>query len=301
MSALDTPPADLSDPLFNSREPAVDWELVVKHGGDALGLSKQMPAWGSAFTDTEIESLVAYVKTLAPGAKRYPPGELNLMLPIRTQKAFPEDEVVWKSRYADQDANDVWRNVLEFEKRFGRGGQGILELVEEEGELTEVEVGWKQALTWDLERGYLLSGGAKLAVPTESDGSEELIPFLAWAQELSSRATLQASTRAILPLDDVDAGELEVSGVVHYTWTEWPQTLFPALEATATLPFEDEGGDRVQFTVVPQVRIGLTRGGHVALALGAEIPVSDQPYDWRAHLVLLWDFADGGFFKGWGR
>ncbi|RPI05391.1 MAG: hypothetical protein EHM63_09330, partial [Actinobacteria bacterium] len=94
---------------------------------------------------------------------------------------------------------------------FGPGGQGILELVEEEGELTEVEVGWKQALTWSLEGGYLLSGGAKLAIPTEGDGSEEFIPFLAWAQELSSRATLQASSRAILPFDDVDAGELDQS------------------------------------------------------------------------------------------
>jgi hypothetical protein len=35
--------------------------------------------------------------------------------------------------------------------------------------------------------------------------------------------------------------------------------------------------------------------------LGAEFPLSDQDYDWRAHLVLLWDFADGSFFKGWGR
>lgn len=300
-SALNAPPADLSDPLFNSREPALDWQLVVKHGGHALGLSEQMPAWGSAFSDAEIAAIVANVKTLAPGSERYPPGELNLMLPIRTQKAFPEDEVVWKSRYADQDGRDVWRNVLEFEKRFGRGGQGILELVEEEGELTEVEVGWKQALTWSLERGYLLSGGAKLAIPTESEGSEELIPFLAWAQELSPRSTLQASARATLPFDDVDAGELELSGVVHYTWSDWPQRVFPALEATATAPFESGDGDRVQFTIVPQLRIGLTRGGHVALNLGAEIPLSDQPYDWRAHLTLLWDFADGGFFKGWGR
>lgn len=299
VQALDPPPADLGDPLFNSREPALDWQRVVKHGGYALGLSKQMPAWGSTFTEAEIVALVDYVKTLAPGSERYPPGELNLMLAIRTQKAFPEDEVVWKSRYADQDGEDVWRNVLEFEKRFGRSGQGILELVEEEGKLTEIEVGWKQALTWSLEGGYLLSGGVKLAVPTESDGSDELIPFLAWAQELSPRATLQASTRAILPLDDVDGGELEFAGVVHFTESDWPQWVFPALEATATIPFED--GDRVQFTVVPQLRIGLTKGGHVALSLGAEIPLSDQPYDWRAHLVLLWDFADGGFFKGWGR
>jgi mono/diheme cytochrome c family protein len=301
IQALGQLPADLSDPLFNSREPAADWEMVVNHGGRALGLSEQMPAWGSALTDEEAQAVVAYVKTLAPGSERYPPGELNLMLPIRTQKAFPEDEVVWKSRYEDRDGEDVWRNVLEFEKRFGRAGQGILELVEEEGELHEVELGWKQALTWSLEGGWLLSGGAKLALPTEGDGSEELIPFLAWAQELSPSWTLQSSARAILPLDDVDAGELELAGIVHYTWSAWPQRVFPALEATATVPFEDGGEDRVQWTVVPQLRIGLTRGGHVALNLGAEIPLSDQPYDWRAHLTLLWDFADGGFFKGWGR
>ncbi len=195
----------------------------------------------------------------------------------------------------------MWRNVLEFEKRFGRGGQGILELVEEEGDLIEVEVGWKQALTWSLERGYLLAGGAKLAVPTESDASEELIPFLAWAQELSARSTLQASTRAVLPFDDVDAGELELSGVVHLHLVGLAETRLPGPRGAATAPFESGDGDRVQFTLVPQVRIGLTRGGHVALDLGAEIPLSDQLYDWRAHLTLLWDFADGGFFKGWGR
>lgn len=302
LAALGAEPADLTDPLFNSREPAIDWELVVKHGGRALGLSEQMPAWGSSFTDAEIAALVAYIKTLAPGSERYPPGELNLMLPIRTQKAFPEDEIVWKSRYESGDAGDVWRNVLEFEKRVGRRGQAIVEIVEEEGELTEFELGWKHALTWDLDRGYLLSGGAKLAIPAQSGGSEEFIPFLAWAQELSPRSTFQASTRAVLPFDDIDAGELELAGIVHYTWTDMPQRAFPALEATATVPFDrEDGDDRVQFTVVPQVRVGLTRGGHVALNLGVEVPLSDQPYDWRAHLNLLWDFADGGFFKGWGR
>jgi hypothetical protein len=27
--------------------------------------------------------------------------------------------------------------------------------------------------------------------------------------------------------------------------------------------------------------------------------LSDQSYDYRAHHNLLWDFADGSFFKGW--
>ncbi|MGQ0430274.1 MAG: c-type cytochrome, partial [Gammaproteobacteria bacterium] len=73
VKALTPPPAELADPLFNSREPALDWELVVKHGGRSLGLSPQMPAWGSAFTDEEVGAIVAYVKTLAPGSERYPP------------------------------------------------------------------------------------------------------------------------------------------------------------------------------------------------------------------------------------
>jgi hypothetical protein len=50
---------------------------------------------------------------------------------------------------------------------------------------------------------------------------------------------------------------------------------------------------------MPQVRVGLTRGGHVSLNLGIELPLSDQFWDRRFYVTLLWDFADGGFFKGW--
>jgi hypothetical protein len=48
VKALDPQPADLSDPLFNSREPAEDWQIVVTHGGQALGLSATMPAQDAA-------------------------------------------------------------------------------------------------------------------------------------------------------------------------------------------------------------------------------------------------------------
>ena len=33
VQSLDPKPADRSDPLFNSREPASDWNIVVTHGG----------------------------------------------------------------------------------------------------------------------------------------------------------------------------------------------------------------------------------------------------------------------------
>jgi hypothetical protein len=92
---------------------------------------------------------------------------------------------------------------------------------------------------------------------------------------------------------------VELAGIVHYLWTVRRQAVFPALEVTATVPFEADGGDSVQWTALPQVRVGLTRGGHVALNLGVEFPLSDQSWNTRYHLNLLWDFADGSFFKGW--
>ena len=41
VQGLGVVPADLSDPLFNSREPTGDWEMVVKHGGHAMGLARR--------------------------------------------------------------------------------------------------------------------------------------------------------------------------------------------------------------------------------------------------------------------
>ncbi len=301
VQAFDPPPADLSDPLFNSREPAEDWFMVVKHGGHALGLSQQMPAQGATLSDDEIRDVVAYVKTLAD-TRAYPPGEMNLMLPVRTKKAFPEDEVVWKSRNVSRDGKDAFRNVIEFENRIGKRGQSIVELVHEndgvDSELTEVELGYKHAFAYDRAGTSLWSGAVVLAIPLTGDGDEELVPYLAHARAFE-RTTFQGSAKAKLPFGDFDQGELELAGVVHYTWTPWPRRVFPALGATATIPFDNDGGDNVAWTLLPQVRIGLTRGGHVALNVGVELPLSDQSYDSRYHLTLLWDFADGGFFSGW--
>ena len=56
LESFEAPPADFSDPLFNSMEPAADWALVVKHGGGAMGLSDQMPAHGERLTDQQIDA-----------------------------------------------------------------------------------------------------------------------------------------------------------------------------------------------------------------------------------------------------
>ncbi len=299
VKAFDPEPADLSDPLFNSREPAADWFMVVKHGGYAMGLSAQMPAQKDTLSDAEIQRVVDYIKTFAD-TDPYPPGELNLMLPIRTKKAFPEDEVVWKSRLTDRDGEDEFRNVIEFEKRVGNRGQLVLEMVHSDNgtdsDFREVEVGYKHAFAYN--RNSLWSAAAVVALPLDG-GDNEFVPYLAYARIINDGFTFQGSAKAKIPVSNSDEGELELAGVVHSTWSPWPRRVFPAMALTATIPFEDGGGDSVKFTALPQVRIGLTRGGHVALNLGVEVPLSDKRYDTRFHLTLLWDFADGGFSKGW--
>jgi mono/diheme cytochrome c family protein len=303
LAGFDRLPANFSDPLFNSREPGADWLLVVEHGGPSLGLSQQMPAFGDVLSTAEIESAVKYAKSLA-GTRDYPPGEFNYPLALRTKKAFPEDELVWKIRYTDQDGDDPVRNVLELEKRFGNRWQAIAELIgESEGGhdyIDEAELGLKYTLSWDLQKQYIISAGVVAAFPIHDDAaSNEIIPMLMGAKALSDDFVAQGSFRAKLPVDRAADGEAEFAAAVHWLPSIWPRSVFPGLEFVATVPFEDNGGDSVQWSVLPQARIGLTRGGHVALNLGAEIPLSDQSWDWRGYLYLIWDFADGSFFKGW--
>jgi len=299
VKALGVVPADFTDPLFNSREPGDDWKMVIKYGGSALGLAEQMPAHEAVLSDADTDAVTRYIKSMAD-TRAYPPGEMNLFLPIRTKKAFPEDEVVYRGRFTDEDGENARKHVLEYEKRVGKAGQVILELVHESdgdvSELAEAEVGYKHALSFS--GSHILSAAAVWAIPVEAQGDGELQTYLAYGKVLSDSWILQSSLRLKFPFEGASDGEAELAGIVHWTHSPWPRRIFPALEMTATRPFRSSNGD-LEWTTMPQVRIGLTRGGHVALNLGVEMPLSDQAWDNRVYATLLWDFADGSFFQGW--
>jgi mono/diheme cytochrome c family protein len=303
LAGFDALPANFADALFNSREPGADWLLVVEYGGYAMGLSEQMPAYGDVLSPEEITAVVRHAKSLAD-TRDYPPGEFNYPLAIRTRKAFPEDEVVLKTRITGQDGDDSVRNVIELEKRIGKRGQAIVEVAHqsESGHdvIEEAELGFKYVLDWDLEQQYIISTGLVAAFPVKDRSeSDVLIPMIMGARALSDDVLAQASARLKLPFDKTADGEAEIAGVVHWMLPTFPRGIFPGLEVVASVPFDNNGTDRVKWSVLPQARIGLTRGGHVALNLGAEIPLSDQSWDVRGYIYLLWDFADGSFFKGW--
>jgi len=301
---FESPPADLTDPLFNSREPAADWFLVVKFGGQKIGLSQQMPAYGQALSDEKIEELIVYIKTLAD-TSRFPPGDLNFLRPIATIKAFPEDEALILNRFSRNtaDAPDVLRTTLYYGRRFGARYQGEIKLdhLNQLGgpdELGVVELGFKWAVHDNLRRQSLYTLGIEVAFPVDdSEASDVVIPYFSFAQGISGTVTFQGTLKSRLPTNDVGNGEAELTGVFHWMPSQWPRSVSPALEFTVTEPFTSDRSTRS--TVIPQLYAGLSKLGHVAFAVGVEVPVTDLPYDYRIRTFLLWDIADGVFWRGW--
>jgi mono/diheme cytochrome c family protein len=307
VKGLGVVPANFADALFNSREGETEWKLVVTHGGAALAFSDKMPAFGETLSEEDIDATLEYIKTLG-GEHDYPDGSLNLFLPIRTKKAFPEDEWVWKQRYTGEDGDNQWKNTLEYEFRVGERLQGVLEVTHEteggDNEFGHFEPGFKYVLKHDKRAGFIYTLGGNLGVPLNGNAEWELLPYLAFGKILSDSWTMQGSGRLKLSLEEWDHGSAEFAGIVHWTHTPWPRSVFPALELVAEMPFErGSGADKksaVQVSVLPQVRIGLSKRGHVAVNAGLELPLNDTDrYDWRAYAYLIWDFADGGFFEGW--
>lgn len=307
VQGLGVVPANFSDALFNSREPLSDWKIVVSEGGAALGFSEQMPAFGDSLSEADIDAVLAHVKTLG-GDHDYPDGELNLLLPIRTKKAFPEDEWVWKQRYTGQDGDNVWKNTLEYEFRVGQRAQGILEVTHEvkgsDSEFGHFEPGFKYVLKHDRDGGFILTGAAQVGVPLNGGAHWEFLPYLAVGKILSDAWTLQGSGRLKLDLEDSDKSSAEFVGILHWVDAPRPRWVFPALEVIAEVPFERGTGPgrkaAVQWSVLPQARIGLNKRGNIALNVGMEWPLNDRDrYDWRAYVYFIWDFADGGLLEGW--
>jgi mono/diheme cytochrome c family protein len=308
VKALGIVPADLADPLFNSREPVSAWKTVVTHGGPALGFSPMMPAFGSALTKADIDAVLAYIKEDLGGEHDYPDGDLNLFLALRTRKAFPEDEWVWKQRYSRDAGHGTWKNTLEYEFRIGTRGQGVLEVTHDSGgkhtRFAQFEPGFKYVLRHDRAAGFILTGAAQVAIPLNADAHWELLPYLAVGKIINPDWTFQGSARLKLDLEDSNKSSGELAGIVHWTHADRPGRVFPALEVVAEMPFHRGSGpgrvDAVQVSVLPQARINLNKRGNIALNAGAELPVNQADrYDWRAYLYFIWDFADGGLFEGW--
>lgn len=313
---------DFSDCSFASREPDADWIHVAHDGGPARGFDESMPAFGEAFDDDQLQAIMDHIRTFCEDDS-WPRGELNLPRPFVTEKAYPEDELVWSTDISLETPGAVG-NELVYERRIGARHQievvlpfGFQDTADPDAldgpssdwkaGLGDIVLGWKSAILHGLESGSIFSLGGEVKLPTgdEDDGFGKgtvvLEPFFSFGQLLGPDAFLHAQGGAEFPVDtDNASNELFWRAVLGRTWTEgeFGRAWSPMVELVGVAEFADE--NEVAWDLIPQMQVTLNTRQHVMLNVGLRLPLNHTDSRSTELLVyVLWDWFDGGLFDGW--
>jgi len=285
---LEVPPADLRDCKTSTAEPEDRWIGIVTQGGAAFGLSLDMPAFGEAATPEQVRAVVRYARSLC-GEPGWPPGELNFPRGFLVEKAFPENEWVIAERGRGQE--------LIYERRLGRRLQleGAARTVFDSlhRPFDGVTAAVKYNVWHDLDRGALASMGLEATPPLGRQDLWEVEPFLAFGV---------APAGAFIVQGEIGAAWEETEGLTAVSYRlgvghELARgRVVPMLEAGWTVP---RRGART-LSLYPQLWVQLSRLGHVAGSLGAELPaVGPEPRRPRLVAFVLWDYGDAPLLRGW--
>lgn len=283
---LEVPPADLKDCKGSTAEPEERWVAIVTRGGAAFGLSLDMPAYGEAASPEQIRAVVRYARSLC-GELGWPPGELNFPRAFLVEKAFPENEWVVADRGRGQE--------LIYERRVGKRLQleGAARTVFDslDRPFDGVTLAGKYNLWHDGARRALVSLGLEATPPLGRQDLWEVEPFLAFGAN---------PERALVVQGEIVGTWEESEGVTALSYRlgvgRELGRVAPMLEAGWTVPLQ---GERT-LALYPQLWVRLSRLGHVAASLGAELPaVGPEPRRPRLIAFALWDFGDAPLWRGW--
>lgn len=289
-------PLDFSDCRVASPEPDADWELAIRDGGPAVGLSSMMPAFGDALTPDQIRGFVAYLRTFCrePG---WPHGNLNFPRPLFTEKAFPENEFLLLPMASHSStAADAWSGRVVYERRIGRRTQiefGVpLRSSRVSGDqftgLGDVEIAAKHVIAASASRGTIVSGGLEVVFPTGREsrglgkGTAVFEPYVS-AGAVRGATYLQSQIKLELPARG-GGRTLVYNTYVGRDLAETPDTWTLGVELN---------GENGELALTPQARKGLTRTGALAAALGARLPLNrrrGREIQWIGY--LLWEYLE---------
>jgi len=310
---FDVPLPDFTDCAFASAEADLDWTTVVHQGGPVRGLDRHMPAFGEALSTAEIALAVSHVRTFCTDSS-WPRGDLNPPRAFFTEKAFPENEVVWAAAFSTRGERGI-ANDLIYEQRIGPKNQ--IEIVAPVAFQQDAAGGWsrglgdltlafKRTVYSSLQSGRIASAGMEVGLPTGKEqlglgkGYTVFEPFAMWGQLLPRNAFVQMHGGVALPSNrSKGPREAFLRTAVGTTlaqdrgfgraWSPQVELLWARAERQAS-----------EWDVVPQVQVTLSKIQHVSVAGGVRIPLSHRSKRHPEALVyMLWDWFDGGFFEFW--
>jgi mono/diheme cytochrome c family protein len=323
MRGFDVQPPDFTDCAFSSREPAMDWYGIAHSGGPTKGFDRLMPAFSDVLSKRQIEAAVAHIKTYCRERRKWPVGEFNLAKPLNTGKAFPENEVAWsisttvEEPFAVNGKFVVARRIgarhqieaavpvgVQQVERAQTDGATALEWGAGVGELVAA---WKSVLWHSLRAGTIGSMTMDIFFPVgdEADGFSEGIfmfePALAVAQLIPYVGFIQLQGGAELSTntDEVPHGVFWRAAIGHtFRRNGFGRAWSPMVEILGATEIED--GAAVEWDIVPQLQVALSKRQHVRLGAGVLLPLTDfTERQLEIQAYLIWDWYDGGFTEGW--
>jgi mono/diheme cytochrome c family protein len=311
---FDTPLPDFTDCAFTTPEPDADWMAIVHSGGPIRAFDRRMPAFGDALSEHQIRQTILYVRRLCSD-RAWPRGELNLPRPLVTEKAFPENEAVLTSTIVSGDSAAVESELL-YERRLGARSQFEIAVpVALQKSATgawqtgvgDAALAFKHVLFHSLDSGTIVSGAAEVVLPTGNEdegfgnGVTVFEPFIAVGKTLPLDGFVQFQGGFEIPwkrehLDNetfwrTAIGKSFMQDRFGRSWT-------PMVEVTGAKALGVD--ERVQWDLIPQMQVTLSRRQHIMINAGIRIPLTNrQEQDIQVLTYFLWDWFDGGVFDGW--
>jgi mono/diheme cytochrome c family protein len=304
---------DFGDCRFAMREADGDWSAVVHNGGPARAFSPIMPSFREALTSEQIDHVLNYLRGYCK-EPAWPRGELNLPRPLVTEKAFPEDETVIASAINASGTPAATQKLI-YEKRFGARNQ--IEIVAPfafrddagwRGGVGDLAVGYKRVLFHSLRSGSIFSVTGETILPTGNrargfgEGATIFEPFATFGQLLPADGFVQFQGGVELPASTRHVHRSAFwRAAVGKTFAQeegFGRAWSPMVEFLAAREFAQ--GARVNWDLVPQVQVSLSKRQHVLANFGVRVPATNtagRPV--QVMFYLLWDWFDGPLQEGW--
>jgi mono/diheme cytochrome c family protein len=319
---------DFTDCSGSTRESDTQWSAVIHQGGHARAISPVMPSFGPpenpALTDDQIGKVIRYLRTFCPEDPHWPSGDFNVPRPMFTEKAFPEDELVFLNTI-NTNGTPGYLHQMVIEKRFGaitnleirfRGNFNKQPGGGWKGNVGDATFEYKRSILVNNRTKSLVGWGSEILVPSGNPqnggtGNWELEEFLTYTQLLPKKMFFLQQVGAEGPFkrhdDPIQAYFRTDIGKTFLADKGFGRAFAIANEFVTTRNLAPR--QNWTLNLVPQIQVTISKRQHMRLGIGYNIPIVKGPPNpgiiinpvgqQQFTFYWLWDTFDGGFLEGW--